>query len=74
MDLASVRKWIVFFLGILCAILIADTLSNIIVILSGVTGWVKFVFSFVSYAVFFFGVLYLLERYGHIDFFGFSRD
>jgi hypothetical protein len=74
MDLASVRKWIVFFLGILGAVLIADTLSNIIIILAGVTGWVKFVSSFVLYAVFFFGVLYLLEKYCHIDFFGFYHD
>ena len=72
MDMVAVRKWITFFIGILCAILIADALSNIIVNLAGISGWVKFVVSFILYAVFFFGILYALEKIFHCEFFNFS--
>jgi hypothetical protein len=74
MDMAAVKKWVIFFAGILCAILIGDTLSNVIVNITGITGSVGFVVNFVLYAVFFFGVLYALEKLFHIEFFGFNRD
>jgi len=74
MDKASVKKWGIFFAGILCAILIGDTLSNLVVNLAGLTGWVRFSVNFILYAGIFFSVLYLLEKWFHIRFFGFSCE
>lgn len=74
MDMSSVRKWAIFFLGILCSILIADTLSNMIMAASRLTGWIKFIVSFVLYAVLFFGILYAIERIFKIRFFEFGQE
>lgn len=74
MDFAPVKKWVVFFIGILCAIVIADAFSNLLVSLTGMDGWMKFLVSFVLYAVFFFAILYGLEKIFHIEFFGFWRE
>lgn len=74
MDMSSVRKWAVFFTGILCSILIADTLSNVIVTAVGLNGWIKFLVSFVLYAVLFFGILYAIEKTFGIRFFGFFQE
>ena len=51
MDMSSVRKWAIFFICILGSILIADTVSNAIVTVAGLNGWVKFIVSFVLYAI-----------------------
>jgi hypothetical protein len=74
MDFAPVKKWAVFFIGILSAIVIADTLSNSFVSMTGMAGWMKFLVSFVLYAVFFFAILYGLEKIFHLEFFGFWRE
>ena len=74
MDFAPVKKWAIFFIGILCAIVIADALSNAIVLVTGMVGWMKFLVSFILYAVFFFAILYALEKIFHIEFFGFWRQ
>ena len=74
MDFAPVKKWAIFFIGILCAIVIADKLSNAIVSATGMVGWMKFLVSFTLYAVFFFAILYALEKIFHIEFFGFWRE
>jgi hypothetical protein len=74
MDMASVRKWAVFFIGILCSILIADAVSNAIVTASGLTGWIQFIVSFVLYAVLFFGILYIIEKIVGIRFFEFFQE
>jgi|GEM_PF-477790 len=74
MDSATVKKWATFFIGILCAIVIADALSNVIVSAAGITGWMSFLINFVLYAVFFFAILYAIERIFHIEFFGFWRE
>jgi uncharacterized protein HemY len=74
MEFADVKKWVIFFLGILVAIIIADALSNLLMNYSGLSGWLNFVISFVLYAVFFFAILYLLEKILGIEFFGFGRD
>jgi hypothetical protein len=74
MDPVSIRKWAVFFIGILCSILIADTLSNAMVNAAGLTGWVQFIVSFVLYAVLFFGILYVIEKTFGIRFFEFFRE
>jgi uncharacterized protein HemY len=73
MDSAAIKKWVIFFLGILVAIIIANWLSNLIMAYAGMTGWVNFVVSFVLYAVFFFAILYALEKVFGIEFFGFGR-
>jgi len=74
MDLAPVKKWAVFFIGILCAIVIANTLSNALVSSTGMVGWMKFLVSFILYAVFFFLILSALQKIFHIEFFGFWRE
>jgi len=74
MDSADVKKWVKFFAAILCAILIADALSNVIVAAVQLTGPAGFIISFVLYAVFFFGVLYIIEKTTGIRFFTFSQD
>jgi hypothetical protein len=74
MDYAVIKKWLIFFAGILCAIIIADALANLIVGTTGMTGWVKFVVNFVLYAAFFFTVLYAMEKLLGIEFFGFGRN
>jgi hypothetical protein len=70
MDMAVVKKWVIFFAGVLCAILIGDTISSILVRLAGLSGPGGFIVNFVLYAVFFFAVLYALEKIFHIEFFG----
>jgi hypothetical protein len=74
MDSATIKKWVIFFLGILVAIIIANWLSNLIVAYAGITGWENFVVSFVLYAGFFFAILYAMEKLFGIEFFGFGRD
>lgn len=74
MDMVSVRRWAIFFIGILCAILIADSLSTIMVNAIGLNGWVKFIVSFVLYAVLFFGILYAIEKISGFRFFGFFQE
>jgi hypothetical protein len=74
MDFAPVKKWAVFFIGILCAIVIANTLSNALVSSAGMVGWMKFLMSFILYAVFFFLILSALQKIFHIEFFGFRRE
>jgi len=74
MDFASVKKWVVFFIGILCAIILADILSVLILSVTGLEGWTKFLVNFVLYAAFFFAILYILEKIFHISFFGFNKE
>ncbi|MEI8331872.1 MAG: hypothetical protein WCF90_09560 [Methanomicrobiales archaeon] len=69
--MSTVRNGVIFFIGIFCSIIIADTLSNMIVAAVGLSGWVKFLVSFILYAVQFFGILYAIERIFGISFFGF---
>ena len=74
MDMSSIRKWAIFFTGILCSILIADTLSNAIVAAAGLNGWIQLVVSFVLYAVLFFAILYGIEKTFGIRFFNFFQE
>ena len=73
MDMSAVKKWVIFFAGILCAIIIADAISNTIVVAAGIAGASGFIINFVLYAVIFFGVLYAIEKIFGIAFFGFGR-
>jgi len=74
MDFASVKKGAIFLAGILCAILIANTLSNAIIAAAQLTGPAGFISSFVLYAVFFFAALYGIETITGFTFFRFSYD
>ena len=74
MDVPAIKKWIVFFIGILSAIIIADWISNLIVTAAGISGWSRFVVSFILYAVFFFAILYGIEKVFGISFFGMSPE
>jgi len=74
MDGSSVKRWAIFFTGILSAIIIADTLSSRIVTAAGLNGWTKFVVSFVLYAALFFGILHAIEKLFHISFFRFGQE
>jgi hypothetical protein len=69
MDAGSVKRWLVLFLGILAAILIAQALSGIIVLIVGVKGWPASVVTFVLYAAFLFAVIYIMKKYCNIDIF-----
>ena len=73
MKFAPVKKWAVFFVGILCAIIIADAVSLLILSVAGLKGWMKFLVNFVLYAIFFFAILYIFEKIFHIEFFGFNK-
>ena len=72
MDLSSARRIVTFVLVLLCAILVANTLANILHAALGLTGIFGFITGFVIYAVFFFGVLYFFERFFGITIFRFG--
>ena len=74
METGSIKKVITLVIGILVAFLIANALANIVVMLTGLTGAAGMVLSFVVYAVLFFFVLHILQKYAHIVFFGFDRE
>jgi hypothetical protein len=74
MDSETIKKWALFFIGILCAIIIADALSTLLVSAAGMVGWMKFLTNFVLYAAFFFAILYTMEKIFPINFFGFRRE
>jgi len=65
---------VVLFLGILCAILIADAVSGALVMLTGMEGVAAYVVHFVLYAAVFFAALAILKKYGHVDIFNFGRE
>lgn len=74
MHVQSLIRWIVLFLGILCAILIADAVSTGIVTLTGMKGWPAYVINFVLYAAMLFTALAVLKKYGQIDIFNVGRN
>ncbi|MFA5332697.1 MAG: hypothetical protein WC342_09995 [Methanoregula sp.] len=74
MDSATIKKWVMFFVGILIAILIADQLSRLIMKFTGLSGGMEFIVSFILYAGFFFGIIYLIEKFFGIEYFGFGRS
>jgi hypothetical protein len=74
MDPESVKRGIVLFLGIVSAVMVADTLSEIIVPLSGITGAAASILRLLVYAGILFAVIYLLKRFAGIDIFGFGGD
>jgi TRAP-type C4-dicarboxylate transport system permease small subunit len=74
MDTGFVKRWLVLFLGILVAILIADLVSRSIVLITGVKGWPAYIVNLVLYAAFLFAVLSVMKKYARIDVFRFDRD
>jgi len=74
MEPGAIKKVITLLVGILVAFFIANTLSDAIVMLTGLKGAAGMIVSFVLYVVIFLAVLQLLEKYAHMVFFGFDRD
>ncbi len=74
MESRAIKKWLVVFCGILAAIVVADLLSNFIVSAAGITGWSRFLMSFIIFAVLFFFLLHAIERIFGIRFFSMNRD
>jgi hypothetical protein len=60
--------------GVIVAYLIADVLSNAVVVLFQLKGPAAMVASIVFFAAVFFAILHLLEKYAHIVFFGFGGE
>jgi cadmium resistance protein CadD (predicted permease) len=74
MDVPAIKRWIVFFIGILFAIITANSVSNLIVTVAGISGWSRFLVSFILYAVLFFVILYSIEKIFGISFFGLNQQ
>jgi heme A synthase len=74
MESATIKKGVVFFAGILGAVLLADALSTILVSAAGLEGSMKFFASFILYAALFFAILYGIQKIFHFEFFGFWRE
>jgi hypothetical protein len=74
MESAVIKKWVVFFAGILGAVLLADALSTILVSASGLQGSIKIVAGFILYALLFFGILYIIQKIFHFEFFSFWKE
>jgi hypothetical protein len=71
---SGTRNLIALIVGVIVAYLIADALSNAVVVLFQLKGPAAMVASIVFFAVVFFAILHLLEKYAHIVFFGFGRE
>jgi len=74
MDAGSGKKFLTILAGVLIAYVIASALSNAVVVLAGLRGAAGGIVSFVVYAVIFFAMLHILQKYAHIVFFGFGRE
>ncbi|MDD1684422.1 MAG: hypothetical protein LUQ19_00880 [Methanoregula sp.] len=74
MDAGSGKKFIAVLAGVLIAYLVAHALSNAIAVLAGLEGAAVGFVSVVVYAVIFFAMLHILQKYAHIVFFGFGRE
>jgi hypothetical protein len=74
MESATVKKWLVFFAGIVGAVLLADALSTILISATGLEGSVKLFAGFILYALLFFGILYAVQKIFHFEFFSFWKE
>jgi hypothetical protein len=74
MESATVKRWVLFFAGILGAVLLADALSTILIAATGIGGSMKLLAGFILYALLFFGILYAIQKIFHFEFFSFWRD
>lgn len=74
MESATVKRWVLFFAGILGAVLMADALSTILIAATGLEGSMKLLAGFILYALLFFGILYAIQKIFHFEFFSFWRD
>ncbi|MDD1683269.1 MAG: hypothetical protein LUO98_05465 [Methanoregula sp.] len=74
MDTGSVKRWLVLFLGILVAVLVADLVSGSIVLVTGVKGWPAYIVKLVLYAAILFAVLSVMKKYARIDIFRYDLD
>ena len=71
---SGARNLIALIVGVIVAYLIADALSNAVVVLFQLKGPAAMVASIVFFAAVFFAILHLLEKYAHIVFFGFGGE
>lgn len=71
---SGTRNLIALIAGVIVAYVIADALSNAVVVLFQLKGPAAMVVSIVFFAAVFFAILHLLEKYAHIVFFGFGGD
>lgn len=69
MKTGTAIRLITLFLGILCAFLVAGTLSDILLRWSGLEGPAALVLSIVAFAAIFFSVLRILGRFAGIQIF-----
>jgi hypothetical protein len=74
MESATVKRWVLFFAGIVGAVLLADALSTILISAAGLEGSMKLLAGFILYALLFFGILYAIQKIFHFEFFSFWRD
>jgi len=74
METGQLKKVITLIAGILVAYLIASALSEAVGIIFHLTGPAGMVISFIVYAVIFFAMLNLMQKYAHIVFFSFDRE
>jgi hypothetical protein len=74
MESAAIKRWVLFFAGIVGAVLLADALSTILIAATGLEGSMKLFAGFILYALLFFGILYAVQKIFHFEFFSFWRD
>ncbi|MDD4136319.1 MAG: hypothetical protein PHT99_00285 [Methanoregula sp.] len=74
MDIAPVKKLAVLLITILCAIIVSQLVSDMVLSVIGITGISAFIAGFILYAVVFFGVLYLFERFAGVSVFRFGGE
>ena len=71
---SGTRNLIALIVGVIVAYVIADALSNAVVVLFQLKGPAAMVAGIVLFAAVFFTILHLLETYAHIVFFGFTGE
>jgi hypothetical protein len=71
---SGTRNLIALIVGVIVAYVIADLISNAVVVLFHLKGPAAMVASIVFFAAVFFAILHLLEKYAHIVFFGFGGE
>jgi hypothetical protein len=71
---SRVKRIITLLLGILIAYLCADILSNAVILLFRLQGPAGMIVSMIVYAVIFFAMISLLQKYAHLVFFRFDGE
>jgi hypothetical protein len=69
MDRSQVVYWLTFITSIVFAVLASDWVSRAVAAYAGLTGVVRFIASFIAFALAFFGILYGIGRITRMNFF-----